>query len=33
MEIAPRLALWPGLCLTVTVFSRPRMPMETRSAS
>ena len=21
MEIAPRLALWPGLCLTVTVFS------------
>ena len=21
MEIAPRLALWPGLCLTVTVYS------------
>ena len=21
MEIAPRLALWPGLCLTVTVYA------------
>ena len=21
MELAPRLALWPGLCLTVTVYS------------
>ena len=21
MEIAPRLAFWPGLCLTITVFS------------
>ena len=21
MEMAPRLAFWPGLCLTITVFS------------